>query len=256
MASIVATRATYNQYLSKSMPPARQLRVEKLAYAAEVFGEVTPSQMACLRKENYMVALVEAYSNGEFKQNAIPTAWNAVYTETLKCRKLLGNMGIEVYMTPDATLKKSAKQQVDETIMGLISKGLTVTDLWIKVTDLSKWSPSISFNNVFLYELVNAVKSHGRKVGIITDSEAFYKITPGLDHYSDDVRLWYGDSSPVTCTGQEGADFGDSSHLLAGGSLMPNSIALERRFAVSPSTVTLYRPLPSGLHPHKQSSLS
>ncbi|KAL6741713.1 hypothetical protein Aduo_014941 [Ancylostoma duodenale] len=172
---------------------------DKLAYAAEVFGEVTPTQMACLRKENYMVALVEAYSNGEFKQNAIPTAWNAVYS----------NMGMEVYMTPDATLKKSAKQQVDETIMGLISKGLTVTDLWIKVTDLSKWSPSISFNNVFLYELVNAVKSHGRKVGIITNSEAFYKITPGLDHYSDDVRLWYGDSSPVTCTGQEGADFGD-----------------------------------------------
>ncbi|RCN37260.1 hypothetical protein ANCCAN_16852 [Ancylostoma caninum] len=112
-------------------------------------------------------------------------------------------------MTPDATLEKSAKQQVDETITGLISKGLTVTDLWIKVTDLSKWTPSISFNNVFLIELVDAVKAHGRKVGIITNSEAFYKITPGLDHYSDDVKLWYGDSKPMMCNGTEGTNFED-----------------------------------------------
>ncbi|EYC11267.1 hypothetical protein Y032_0051g2108 [Ancylostoma ceylanicum] len=172
---------------------------DKLAYAAELFGEVTPSQMACLRKEQYKVALVEAYSNGKFNDDAIPTAWNAVYT----------NMGIEVYMIPDTTLEKSAKQQVDETIMGLISKGLTVTDLWIKATDLSKWNSSIMFNYVFLSELVNAVKAHGRKVGIITSSEAFYKITPGMDHVSDDVRLWYTISEPQQCNGTEGADFGD-----------------------------------------------
>ncbi|KAK6732411.1 hypothetical protein RB195_016660 [Necator americanus] len=168
---------------------AAPVEQDNLAFAAEVLGSVTPQQMSCLRDANYRVALVEAYTDGQFIPDSIPNAWFAVTT----------GMGVEIYMTPNALHSKTAKQQVDETIQGLISKGLTIKQLWVKITDVSKWTPSIMFNDNFLGEVMAAINAHGRKVGIITNSAAFYEITPGLGYYMHNVKLWYGNSKLVTC---------------------------------------------------------
>ncbi|KIH54495.1 hypothetical protein ANCDUO_15358 [Ancylostoma duodenale] len=92
-------------------------------------------------------------------------------------------MGGEVYLTPDANIDKSAKQQVDETLNGMISHGMPITRLWIK--------------------------ARKRTVGIITNSKIYYKLFTGLYNYVANDRIWYTNPEPVTCNGQEVANFDD-----------------------------------------------
>ncbi|EYB98235.1 hypothetical protein Y032_0133g1787 [Ancylostoma ceylanicum] len=176
--------------------PTKQVNI---TYAAEVFGRIETDQMQCLHKKNYKIILYEAYADGKFDDNVKATMWTAINDK----------MGGEVYMTPDATIEKSAQQQMDETLNGMIRHGMPITRIWIKIADEKKWSSSINYNDFFLNDLVMAAEARGRSVGIITNSKAFYRTFTGLYDFVGEDRIWYTTPEPVTCTDKKGANFDD-----------------------------------------------
>ncbi|KAL6733753.1 hypothetical protein Aduo_004375 [Ancylostoma duodenale] len=176
--------------------PAEKVNI---SYAAEVFDRVEVDQMECLHKKNYKLILFEAYKDGKFNHHVRATMWTAINDK----------MGGEVYLTPDANIDKSAKQQVDETLNGMISHGMPITRLWIKITDEKKWTSSLHYNDFFLNDLVMAAEARKRTVGIITNSKIYYKLFTGLYNYVANDRIWYTNPEPVTCNGQEVANFDD-----------------------------------------------
>lgn len=143
--------------------------------------------LKCFIKEGYSFIVTRAYkSYGAFDSNAIATLANA---------KAAGMIDAGVYLFPCTGTAKSPQTQVKEMIDGLHAS--TYNRIWIDVETNSSpncgWTKDHTFNCNFLKEVVAAVKSSGKEVGIYASYYMWTSIMGAASNCPDftGVPLWY-----------------------------------------------------------------
>lgn len=143
--------------------------------------------LKCFVKEGYTFLVTRAYkSYGAFDSGAVTTLANA---------KNAGMTDAGVYLFPCIGTTKSPQTQVNEMIQGLHAS--TYNRIWIDVeTNQSPncgWTKDTTFNCNFLRQMVSAVKSAGKEVGIYASHYMWGNIFGSVTNCPDftGVPLWY-----------------------------------------------------------------
>jgi len=166
---------------------------------------LTVAQFQCFRQGGYATVFLRAYmptGNGQVDPNGARNVLNANSA----------GLGVEIFVTPQASGSKTGAQQFDETYSAMTGAGVNLRSVWLQVTSPANWPQNTATNQNFILSFVNRAKTRSLTVGIYSNFYDWQQITANwntLQNSAGQVNLWYWNVNGGGVSGETSADFSD-----------------------------------------------
>uniref|UniRef100_A0A0N5BT77 Glycoside hydrolase n=1 Tax=Strongyloides papillosus TaxID=174720 RepID=A0A0N5BT77_STREA len=173
------------------------------AYAIDVKGSFSVSQFRCIKLSNYSAIFTQIYSPINGGSVDIYGSKNVVFANQV-------GLGTEAYINPSPQSIKRSYIQFDEAYNQLISAGIKVRTIWLKVTKPLLWKQNSSYNVDFIKGMITRARSRGVTLGIFTNWYDWDQITGSTTTFQQyNLPLWYWDVYGFGSGAESPANFDD-----------------------------------------------
>jgi len=156
-------------------------------YGVDIFSGdfVSKKAFQCMRNNGYGAASIRIYSpagSGSIDRNGKDNIMNAI----------AANLGVETFVQPNPLSSKSGATQFSESQNYYSGQGITISRIWLVVSDPMKWSSNMQSNINFINSFISQARQGRVEVGIYTNWYDWLLITGGYSvQRSGNVLLWY-----------------------------------------------------------------
>lgn len=182
-------------------------------YGVDFSDSTTVTQLKCFLDSSYYSVLPRVFHAGEVDQNGIQTM-KTIREEGI----LINSYG---YITPGM---EDGEMQINKLYNALVSNGLIGRTFYLKVSLLSPYQFSISFqvtqssspwtsNSTFNVNLINSMITRGSQCGLIISIQTTYSdwvaITSNVRALVSHASLWYSNVFGSGVTGESQQNYDD-----------------------------------------------
>uniref|UniRef100_A0A0N5BT73 Lysozyme n=1 Tax=Strongyloides papillosus TaxID=174720 RepID=A0A0N5BT73_STREA len=169
-------------------------------YATDVAGNISVSQLNCIRSNGYSAIFTQIYSNNGYVDL---TGFQNVISA------YLAGLGTEVYISP-YSINSPTFFEFDQIYKQFNSSNIHVRTIWLKVADSSIWARNPSFNIDFIKKIVTWARLYGITIGIYTNWYDWDRITGSTTTFQKyNLPLWYWNAYGYGPSAEGTADFSD-----------------------------------------------
>lgn len=177
------------------------------ANAVDISTLMTQAAFTCYKSNNVQAAFIRVY---------MPTGAVDTNGPTNIQRATSANLGIEIYMQPQASSSRQCGQQLDDALNYLSASSVTVRSIWLQVTQPINWPNSPSANQNFIISCIQRAAQRNIGIGVFTNSYDWGQITSGWaswSQYNPNLKLWYWANNGNGPSGQTVANFNDFANF-------------------------------------------